>query len=298
MAKTSGGKPPPSTDLEGWRQAIANGRLTTFRLEHIAAAFQDLGPADRRVYDALTRHLSGAIMGMLLKRVDQNRPNWGKDIVDEVHDEIFAALLQPNSADGKALSVAFGPRVLFRMKTAIANALRDQVSPVPKPMRRHKADDVEESLDEVEDAVDEATKVLGGGETNKETSESAETDKAGKMEKEDTSPPIFAVDEAEDDEIGPGKREYDPTLLDGVRELDETIDVERVLSAIPDYKKQLAFRLYMDDVPFKSDRGNSIAKACGVSEKTARKWIKEIEAELQQNKEAQELLKIKVGAKS
>jgi hypothetical protein len=61
MAKTSGGKPPPSTDLEGWCQAIAGGCLTTFRLEHIAAAFQDLGPADRRVYDALTRHLSGAI---------------------------------------------------------------------------------------------------------------------------------------------------------------------------------------------------------------------------------------------
>lgn len=298
MAKTSDRKPPPSTDLEGWRQAIADGRLTTFRLEHIAAAFQDLGPADRRVYDALTRHLSGAIMGMLLKRVDQNRPNWGKDIVDEVHDEVFASLLQPDSADGKALRVAFGPRVLFRMKTAIANALRDQVSPVPKFMRKSKIDDAEDNLDEAEEAVDEATKVLGGGETNVEPSKSTETDKAGKTEKEDTSPQIFAVDEAEDDEIGPGKREYDPTLLDGVRELDEVIDAKRVLLAIPDYKKRLAFWLYADGTPFKSKRSDSIAKACGVSERQAREWIKEIEAELQQNKEAQELLKLKVGAKS
>lgn len=35
--------PPKSTDLDGWRQAIADDRLKAFRLEALAAAFQDLG---------------------------------------------------------------------------------------------------------------------------------------------------------------------------------------------------------------------------------------------------------------
>lgn len=106
MTKHLGEKSPPSTDLDGWRQAIAEGRLKTFRLEHIAAAFQDLGPEDRTVYERLAKHLSGAITGMLVKRVDKNRPNQGEDIILEVHDEIFEALLQPHTADGKALRVA------------------------------------------------------------------------------------------------------------------------------------------------------------------------------------------------
>ena len=114
MAKNPGAKSPPSTDLDAWRQAIAEGRLKTFRLEHIAAAFQDLGPADRTVRERLAKHLSGAITGMLVKRVGQNRPNRGEDIILEVHDEIFEALLQPQTADGKALRVTFGSRVMFR----------------------------------------------------------------------------------------------------------------------------------------------------------------------------------------
>ena len=193
MAKVPGGKPPPSTDLEGWRQAIADGRLTKFRLEHIAAAFQDLGSADRPVYEALARHLSGAITGMLRKRVDQNRPNRGEDIILDVHDEIFEALLQPRTADGKALRVAFGARVIFRMKTAIANALRDQVSPVPKFMRKNKADDAEDNLDQLEDAIDEATKVLGGGEMDEEAGEDSAPETTERTKKEDASPPSLPL---------------------------------------------------------------------------------------------------------
>jgi hypothetical protein len=34
--------PPKSTDLPGWRQAIATDRLKRFCLEALAAAFQDL----------------------------------------------------------------------------------------------------------------------------------------------------------------------------------------------------------------------------------------------------------------
>ena len=57
---------------------------------------------------------------MLRARVGFNHPNQGEDIIYRVHAEIFEALLKPNSKDGKALREAFGPRVMFRLKTAIA----------------------------------------------------------------------------------------------------------------------------------------------------------------------------------
>ena len=56
---------PDPGDLEGWRQAIAQGRLPTFRLEAIAAALQDLGPlADHKVRNPLANHLSNAMVSM------------------------------------------------------------------------------------------------------------------------------------------------------------------------------------------------------------------------------------------
>jgi hypothetical protein len=38
----------------------------------------------------------------------------------------------------------------------------------------------------------------------------------------------------------------------------------------------------MDDVPFKSKKHHSIAKALGIDEKTARLWIEEIKAQLKE----------------
>jgi hypothetical protein len=46
-------EPPKSTDLDGWRQAIAEDRLKKFRLESLAAAFQDLGQRDQQLQHAL-----------------------------------------------------------------------------------------------------------------------------------------------------------------------------------------------------------------------------------------------------
>jgi hypothetical protein len=65
----------------------------------------------------------------------------------------------------------------------------------------------------------------------------------------------------------------------------EKLDVEAALSQIKDPKKRLAFRLFMDDVPFKSTKGPSIEKALDISERTARKWVGE----------AQEILKTYMG---
>ena len=55
--------------------------------------------------------------------------------------------------------------------------------------------------------------------------------------------------------------------------------VEHLLSKIPDFRKCLAFQLHMEGCPITSDRGTeSIAKALGVSAKTAGEWIKEVQA--------------------
>ena len=50
----------------------------------------------------------------------------------------------------------------------------------------------------------------------------------------------------------------------------ESLDVEDVLQRIPDGRKRLAFRLFMDDIPYKSKKTRSIAKALGIEDKTAR----------------------------
>jgi hypothetical protein len=98
-----GEEPPKSTDLDGWRKAIAANRLSVFRLEALAAAFQDLGGLDADVRNALAKHLSDAITHMLRKLVGFNHPNEGWDIILRTHESIFAGLLNPQSADGRGL---------------------------------------------------------------------------------------------------------------------------------------------------------------------------------------------------
>jgi hypothetical protein len=50
----------------------------------------------------------------------------------------------------------------------------------------------------------------------------------------------------------------------------------------------------MDGVPFKSKKSASIADALGISEKTAREWVKEVQGLLSSLPAAQELLKSKM----
>lgn len=277
MVKTLSGTPPDPNDLEGWRQAIADSRLKSFRLESIAAAFQDLGCADMSVHNTLTRHLSDALTRMLRKRVDFHHPNDGKDIILDVHGKIFEALVLPASADGKALRTNFGSRVEFRLKTAIAKSMRGQVSPLAPHLRPRNAHDGGESYQRLSEAADKASEEIQAAEARELAALPEEAERGG---------------------IEVHRQLHNPSLMDDVREIEESVSSERILSTIPDYLKRLAFRLYMDDVPFKSKRGESIAKACGVSERTARTWIAEIQRELQQNEEAKALLALKVGAKS
>jgi hypothetical protein len=267
--------PPKSTDLDGWRQAIATDRLKVFRLEALAAAFQDLGDRDHQVQHALTKHLSDSILHLLRKHVGMNKPNQGEDIIFRVHGVIFAALLLPSSPDGKALRLAFGPRVLFRLKDAIAAEERERRVP-----------------DESDTAKKEITSEQDGEvkEGNVEIDASAE------------SPDFEKDQEAEleyDCATGQPTRP-DPSLLDGVRELDEYLNVEGILDCVTDSRKRLAFNLYMNDVPFKTKKTKvqSIAQALKISEKTARAWVEEVRVLLSEHEGVKHLKKSRVGARS
>src|SRR5271166_5177800 len=225
---------PEPTDLEGWRQAIRQGLLPTFRLEALVAAIQDLGPlADSKVRNPLAKHLSDAMSRLLRRLVGMNHPNRGEDIIYRVHGQLFEALLKPNSADGKALREAFTARVSFRI---------------------------------------EAVQIVPSHE-----------------------PPDAANDSGVDEDASPRNANRDLSLLDGVRDLDQRIDIKHFLKSVPDERKRLAFYLHMDDVPYGSKRGNSIARALGISAKTAKEWVEEVQKILHSATEIQDLQKASLG---
>jgi hypothetical protein len=265
--------PPKSTDLAGWRRAIATDRLRFFRLEALAAAFQDLGNRDHQIQHALAKHLTDSILRLLRKHVGMNKPNQGEDIILRVHGEIFAALLLPSSADGKALRVAFGPRVLFRLKDAIAAEERERRIPVEYRTAKKQI-------------------------TSDEDGEAKEGNVD--IDAEAESPDFEEELEPEDDcETGQPTRPA-PLLLDGVRELDEHINVEGILDCVTDPRKRLAFHLHMNDIPFKTKKKKvqSIARALNISEKTARAWVEEVRVLLSKHEGVKHLKKSRVGARS
>lgn len=265
-AKLAEEAPPESTDLAAWRRAVAAGRCFRFPLEAIVAAIQDLGPnADKAVRNALAKHLSVEIVTLLRRNTGRNHPNKGEDIIDRVHFQVFEAVARPESADGKALRVACVARVLFRLKDAIAKEARDRRVPGETQTGKSKK-------------KNEAPKLDNEGRT------------AVNVVATEVDPDVAEEIEHSDGEEAPSPRfKHDPSLMDSVREFDEQIDVNRFLEEnISDDRKRLAFRLFMDGVPYKSKKSNSIAKALGVDEKKAREWIHDV----------REQLKGKVGGKS
>ena len=102
MQNESEDSPPASADLEGWRQAVAQGQLEKFRPEALLCAVQDLGPGgDQTVLNPIAKRLSAIIMKMARKHVGTNKPNMGLDIMHRVHTGIWASLLDPESEDGR-----------------------------------------------------------------------------------------------------------------------------------------------------------------------------------------------------
>ncbi len=256
------GEEPPhqSTDLAAWQRVVADGRHTQYPLEAIVAAIQDLGPnTDKTVRNALAKYLSDRIYSLLWRNVGRNHPNEGQDIVHRVHFQLFEALARPKSADGKAMRIACVARALYRMKDAIAKEARDRRVPAESRVKKSKRPKV---AGKPEDTDGKEVKLVGI-EEHPDLVEETEP-----LDREDAPPSRF---------------KHDPSLMDGVRDLDQQIDVDRFLEEnISDDRKRLAFRLFMDDVPYKSKKSNSIAEALGIDEKTARQWIQEVQEQLKQ----------------
>ena len=321
MKHDNGEDVPSSTDLEGWKRVAASGRLPHFRLEHLVAAFQDLGTQDRRLYENLAKHLSNAIIGILTKRVGNNRPNHGQDIISDAHGAIFEALLKPKTKAGQALRTHFGPQVNFRMLDALANSMLGQVTMSEKRFRRGEKAKSEPTFRELEDGALDAQAVLevdSASSPHGETKENTPNGKRGKIdgaqkglvsqlvfnindvsdvEDSNAEHTLIYVTRSEDDDVGFGKSDRDQSNLGGPFEQEQMIDVKRILMSIPDIRKRLAFVLHMEQVPADSKKVKSIARACGVNEKTAREWIDEVVAFLRSKDAVNELRELKSGAK-
>ncbi|MDA4848779.1 hypothetical protein [Hoeflea poritis] len=270
--------PPDPGDLEGWREAVASGHLVKFRPEALVAALQDLGPdADPAVLNLIAERLSAILMRILRAYIGWNHPNRGEDMILQTHDDIFAALLQKDSADGQALRKIFTRMVTYRAKDTIANEYHDSRIPLTHESKKKAA-------------------------ANKEDDKPLDEDKAREVRRLVTLPdPKEATEDVNgfvgDDAVSNAAR-FDPALFEGVRRLESTMDVERVLARIPDHRKRLAFRLFMDDVPLGSKKAFSIAEALGVSAKTIKTWIRECQEILKSLPEVRELDDGKVGERS
>jgi hypothetical protein len=227
---------PKSTDLDGWKSAIEGGRLPAFRLEAIAAAFQDLGNRDTNVRNELAKYLSRAIIKIARQRIGSHHPNRGEDIIMRLHEKIIVALLRPESADGQSLRIAFVPRLLFRLKDAIADEEQEWIAT------------------ECEQEPQEGEKRSKG-------------------------------------------LEEVPEVIPWAMFHQEQMEVDRILECISNPRKRLAFRLFMDGVPYKSKNPSvyTIAEAVGVSEKTARDWVEEVRHLLETDERVKFLKEEKAG---
>lgn len=249
---------PRSTDLEGWRKAIAGDRLASFKLEEIAAAFQVLRGRDRQLQNALADYLSLSILRILRHRVGSNHPNRGEDIILRAHHQIIVALLQQATADGRGLREAFVARVEYRLKDAIAAENRERR--VPDESAHSKSGDDGQEHDEavIESLHAGADEEIGRGESEEIVS-----------------------------------KQPRPLLEQDSYDYDQNLDVSRILERITDPRKRLAFYLFMNDVPYHSKKKgvHSIARALNISDKTARGWIEEVRQKLTTDENVQYLKK-------
>jgi hypothetical protein len=276
MKNESEESPPASSDLEGWRRAVARGQLGKFRPEALLCAVQDLGPdADPTVLNPIVRRLSAIIMNMARKHVGTNKPNNGLDIIDRVHTGIWSSLLDPKSEDGRTMQDGLGGIVKFRCLDAIALENKHSRIPLEPKLREVKRNENPDTVPTDRRKAREVSYLVPAPEPQEHGA---------------------ADDGFVGDDAVSATRPVDPAHLAEMPQLEEQMDVERVLANITDDRKRQAFRLYMDGYPFGSTRTPSIAWAVGISTKTAEAWIAELIELLQQTDEFQELTNKEVGS--
>jgi hypothetical protein len=261
--------PPDPKDHDGWQRAVAENLHLEFDAQVLFCALQGLGAkAEVRVRNALADRLSHLVIKELRRKVSPYHPNDGWDIIYRTHESVFTAAAKPNSKDGAGFREAFHARLNFRLIDAIATEVR---------LRRTEEDILAEKTGKARVKAcaqrDESERVRAA-----EVLTENEEDLAVLEGERTVSFHESIVDH--DDDASPERATYDPSLFDGVNDFIDQLDVDRLLKKhVPDDRKRLAFRLFMDDVPFKTKRKattHSIAHALGIDESTARAWIKEV----------------------
>lgn len=261
--------PPDPKDHNGWRLAVAQNLHLEYDAQVLFCALQGLGAnANQQLRNALAERLSRLVYAELRRKVSFYHPNEGWDIIDRAHDSVFTAAAQPNSKDAGGFREAFHARLSFRLKDAIAEEVR---------LRRTEEDILAEKADKAK----KKASVRKAESKSVEADEELIEDEGGLVELEGKQTLSFHDSIGNhDDETPPEQATYDPSLFDGVNDFIDQIDVDRLLKKhVPDERKRLAFRLFMDDVPYKTKRkemSHSIADSMGIDESTARAWVKEV----------------------
>ena len=201
------------------------------------------------------------------RRVEGVKPRGGRAIRNDKYGAC--------QADAWSPAFAFVPRVLFRLKDAIAEEERERRVP-DETRRRGKR---------------------GSGKARDDTGEAEEASEVGHLTEIQSS--AADTEDSEEAEFAPVKMR-DTSLLDGVRDTDQEIDVTRILERVCDPRKRLAFHLFMDGVPYKSKHSDvyTVAQALGVSEKTARNWVEEVRQVLRDDERVRFLKQRKEGGGS
>ena len=89
-------------DRAAWQDLVQTGRLHERTPEEIVAASRRLDPGkDERLLGQLMVHVSVLATRYLARRINPNRPNRGKDALENVRTGMLTAILDPTSADGR-----------------------------------------------------------------------------------------------------------------------------------------------------------------------------------------------------
>ncbi|MCD2453372.1 hypothetical protein GO003_023610 [Methylicorpusculum oleiharenae] len=267
--------PPDSNDHNGWQCAIAENLHLEYGVQVLFCALQGLGAkANGQVRNALAKQLSDLVIAELRRKVSRYHLNEGWDIIWRTHESVFTAAAKPNSSDGAGFREAFHARLSFRIKDALAKEVQ---------LRRTEEDILAEKADKAKikaSTRNDEPKSLGADDQLIEDEEDLiELDGERIVSFHE---PVVNYD----DETLQEQTSYDPSMFDGVNDFIDQMDVDRLLKKhVPDERKRLAFRLFMDDVPYKTKRiatTHSIAEAMGVDESTARAWVKEVQETLRE----------------
>jgi RNA polymerase sigma factor (sigma-70 family) len=107
---------PTGPDCELWQDLIKTGRLDEYQPEEIVAACRRIDRRkNERLVGELLAHLGVLATRFLAPRINSNRPNHGKDTLNEVRSRMMIAILDPKAADGVGYETAFYPKLQQRL---------------------------------------------------------------------------------------------------------------------------------------------------------------------------------------